>query len=201
MITGDKEAAANLRGKPRLAVMNLRGRQWVEGKALRGLRAVDFREFLLQLFVERHQQRAVAAITGMMATGLFDLRREARVKTAAGDAQVRESPGLNHLAQRREHARGSGTGFRAGFGAVEDGDLHPGLRQPPGDRATDDPATDNQHVGALGEESPIMKPFASGKRYPLNSFYQPLSFRPVFANRSEGSRGFSGSATFDRRMF
>ena len=116
---------------------------------MRGLPVVDFLQFFFDPFVERHQQRAVAAISDPVATALFDLGREAGVKTTAGNAQRRERRRFNHLAQRREHARRGGTGFRARFEAVENRHPHPGLRQTPGNRATDDPATDDQYISSV----------------------------------------------------
>ena len=149
MITRNEQAAADLRGKSRAAGMNLSRGQWMEIKSLRGLPVVHFLEFYFEFRVERHQQRPVAAISNAMAAALFDLGREARVKTTAGNAQCRKRCGLDHLAQRREHARRGGTCLRPGFNPVENRHPQSGLRQTPGNRATDDSATDDQYISSV----------------------------------------------------
>ena len=130
-------------------VDRLRG-QTFERQALARLAAADLLEFPAVLVIGGYHQDSVATVAHALAAQLLDFLDKARVKVAAGRAQLEEGVKVDHLALGCDHPRGRATRLAAGFTALEHDDFQMSLRQAKRYRAADHTAADHDHVGGSG---------------------------------------------------
>ena len=125
-------------------------RQAFERQALTRLAAADLLEFPAVLVIGGYHQDSVATVAHGLAAQLLDFLDKARVKVAAGRAQLEEGVKVDHLALGCDHPRRRATRLAAGFAALEHDDFQVSLRQAKRYRTADHTAADHDHVGRSG---------------------------------------------------
>ena len=148
MVVGHVEGEPQGGRQARLAASCLAGAQALHRQSVAAAQLQRALECLGLVAVARDQQRAARQVADIGNPGRDGkLGGEARIAAGAAqpERQQRLLPG-GDLGDRRDHPGRDVRGAAADLAALQDGDAQPTLSGAPGDRQTDDPATDHGQI-------------------------------------------------------
>lgn len=147
MVAVHPQAPAHARREHGFQAPALTAREPLRGQPRALLEGVQLAQLGAVVGVEGDGQGAAGAIAGVLTAGLLELRDEAGVTLGGGEIEPEQCLfAVVEFGDGGEHAGRDPRGPAAGLG-VGDGGTQAALCRPPGGDQSDDPASDDEHVG------------------------------------------------------